>query len=199
MLLLVSSLLLINACTTPVKDYSKLNEGQWETKTLIKDKKNSRSYVVIMNIYAVRDSALRIDLLSPIGDHMGTLIINKGSLTLVNVGDRTVYRGKAKTGALSSLISLPVNPMHFQNVVFEEPIKGKNWKCEVKGAMVSSCINSSTKLNIEWKNLTDGSRKATLSHKTGSMQINFKKFKKKIEDDINFSLKIPKSYRKVKL
>ena len=188
-----------SGCVTGPKDFKTLKQGQWEARALIKDKVNSKTYVAILNIYAIRDKSLRFDLVSPLGDHLGTLIVNEDKVTLLNVGSRMAYTGKASRSSKLPLINIPIEPENLQAVVFNMPMSGAGWDCQYNDTVVSECLNKKTKLKVEWDRRSDGKRTVTLEHKTGSMQINFKKFQNNLDDNVRFALKIPKSFNRQSL
>lgn len=152
-----------------------------------------------MNIYALKGQKLRTDLISPIGDHLGSLILTGKKVHILDVPNRKYYVGKPSETALTPLINIPLDPRLLHNIVFENPINQKGWKCKTEGDFLSECKSESKGLLVTWSNRAGSKRTVTFSHKTGSMQINFRKFDAAIEERIKFKFKVPKSFQKVKL
>jgi hypothetical protein len=181
------------------KKYSQYSEGTWQGKALIRDKVRSKSAIANLKIKAVDGQKVRIDLVSPVGAHLGSLLLVGDRFEYLNVQDKTYQSGQATRDSLASLLYIPLHPSAFYNLLFEKPMADKNWSCtsNEKGFLVS-CKDLKAKLDIEWKGREGEKRTIGIDHAKGSVQLNLYDFEAGVSDpDKAFQLTVPESFRRL--
>ncbi len=183
-----------------MKSAREAGEGNFRTRTLVKDKKQSKSFIVNLNFNVERDKAIRMDATSPLNQHLASFLITPKNLTFFIVPEKTYYKGSSQPDAFARFMAVPLEPMWLENILFREPFEDKNWSC-TKGASdkVVSCLNTGEKLNIEWGE--DKSKKQTvkITHSQGEIQMNIHRIQPKVEAGVSLTaLDIPKGFRQIK-
>src|SRR5690606_17454094 len=148
----LSLYLLLTSCQFAPKRYSDLQQGQWAGKILIRDKQNHKSHLVHININAQGRSALRMDVTAPIGGHLASLVVKDSTVQYLLLKEKKFFEGPTNPRILRPLFSLPLDPRHLFNIVFEEPIKQRGWNCELStSGKPTSCKNAQYQIDLEWK------------------------------------------------
>lgn len=164
---------------------------------LVKDKKTGRSYIVHADWNAEYKDRLRLDILTPLGAHVASLVMNKDEVSYILLKEKKFFKGKAKPQVLEPLISAPLDPHLFYNLLFDFPIADSRWECEKdEQNFLKLCKNSSENLEITWMDRLMDRKTVKIEHPRASLQINFLEYSNKLQDKKNlFVLKAPKSFR----
>lgn len=179
-------------------DYSSHKEGQWGSKVLVKDKVKSKSFIVNVDIQAVRDQKLRMDVTAAMGTPVASLVLDADEVKYILFRQRRYYEGVASNKALKPILSVPLDPRLFYNLLFDQPIADKSWSCtkDEKG-FLAVCESPAEGLKVTWKD-RKGRRKAIyIEHDKASLQMNLSSFSPRADEV--FSLQAPKSFKKYRL
>ena len=191
-------LLLQSGCQSFQTKYSEQTQAQWEVRALIKDHLRSKTYVAVIDIYAIKNEKLKMDLISPLGDHIGSFYLSGEKIQLLDVPNRAYYYGKASIHSLKPLVNLPIHPHDFYDILFDTKPTSKNWSCKQEDGLLVECNNSLSQIKVEWENRAGSKRTINIAHKSASIQMNFNKFDKKIKEGA-FHFKKPKSFKSKRL
>ena len=184
--LLALSFLVFTACQTTPVNYSKQTQGYWKAKALIKDKKNNNNHIVYLEINAIKNKKLRMDIISPIGGHLASIILNGKKASYLNMDKKIIYSGKASARTMGKVASVPIDPKLFYNVVFDIPVKNKSWNCITDEAgNIKLCKGLKTGTTIKWGRTTDAKKSVFIENRKVKLQINFKSFKDEVEARLN--------------
>lgn len=199
--LLIALLLSLAACQTAPVNYSKKNQGYWKAKALIKDKKNQNSHIVYLEINAVKNKMLRMDIISPLGSHLASIILNKNKASYLDLDKKRIYVGRASAKNMKRVTSVPVDPTLFYNVIFDIPVRKKTWNCvKGEGGNLKSCVDLKTNTKVSWGRTTDAKKSVNIENKQVKLQINFKSFQDKLEARSNlFEFKKIPGFKYIKL
>ena len=190
-------LLVSAACTTAPKKFSEFKEGTWQGKVLVRDKKASQSAILNLNVRAIDNSALRVDITSPTGTHLGTLLLKGSDAQFLNVSEKTVLKGKSDRAALQSVLRVPIEAAHFYNILFDHPITQKDWSCQVdERAQPQNCVGSKSGVRIEWVHRERDQRTIEIDHATANLQLSLFGFSPQVaEPDKAFQITVPSSFK----
>lgn len=185
----------------PPPPIGEVNQGHWRAKALIKDKDQSRSYVVNLNFNAVRDAQARMDVTSTLGTGVASLMVDAKEVRYVLLDQKRYYIGPPQPESMRPILAMPFDPRWIHNVLFELPIRDKGWTCVIAPqGPVQSCTNAESGTEITWAARDGEKRTVQIEHAKASVQINFSAFQPKVEDRNNlFVLEPPTSFQKLRV
>jgi hypothetical protein len=179
------------------KDYSKLKEGEWQGKALVRDKVQAKTGIINLKIKAIDNEKLRMDVTSPVGTHLASLMIIGGDVQVLNISEKTLYKTKSSREALTKLMHLPLEPSILYNILFDHPVANKSWSCGVDSSgFVKNCKELKSGITIEWTRREGIKRGIEIRHSSATVQMNLDGFEAKIsEPEKAFQLKAPPSFQ----
>lgn len=179
------------------KDLSKKDTGTFKSKVLVRDLRKNKSYVVNAKLQGHQPDRLRLDVTSPLGQHLFTLVSRGDQVEYIVVKEKKYVRTSADANALKEILPVPINPQRLLNVFFESPIQDKNWSCTEKSGQLQSCKELGSNLTIRWEKQPDGRRRVEIEYpKVTNIQINIYEYEEGYSDKKNlFELPVPKNFR----
>lgn len=201
LIFVLSLLSVLNACVTAPKSLDGINEGQWKAKALIKDKDQARSYIVNLNMNAVRDQRARMDVTSTLGTGVASLLVDDREVKYILFDSKRFYFGSPQADVMRPILAIPFDPRWLRNILFDQPISEKTWTCtKEKDGWLKECRDGLSGLKITWS-AREGEKKTILiEHPKASVQINVQSFRPKVEDRKNlFVLEAPNGYQKLRV
>ncbi len=192
---------LVGCATTAPQNFSEYNEGEWDGKVLVHDKKESKSAIVNVKVKAVNGERLRIDVTSTMGTHLASLLVVGDNLEYLDMNEKSVLRAKANRVSLRDLLRVPIEPQALYSVFFDKMPAGKNWVCIADAQkLVKSCHDSKTGLKIDWISRDGRKRTIGFEHTQASVQMSLFDFESKVKDpEKAFTLKVPSSFKVKKM
>jgi hypothetical protein len=192
---------LVVGCSSKPVNMSKVAEGSWRARALIKDKEHSKTFIVVLDFNAVKGEQTRLDIASTLGQQVASLVTTNSEVKYFNADTKKFYTGTPRAEVLRPILSIPLDPRWLQNVLFDEPITAKNWTCKNdKDGMVEECREAQSGIVIGWHNRKGTTRTVDISHPKADIQMNFITFSNKISDkDKVFALEVPKGFQKLRL
>ena len=193
-------LLAIGCQTAPVR-MTGVQEGHWKAKALIKDKEQSRYYLVNLKFNLVSDQRALMDVISTLGTGVASLVMREKEVRYILLDSKRFYFGRPQPNVMRPILALPFDPRWLQNILLEEPFKEKSWSCtSKKGGLLESCTDSVTGLKITWSARQGSKRTIFVEHAKASVQINIQSFEPKVEDRKNlFVLEAPAGFQKLRV
>jgi len=193
-------LLLVSCATTPQK-FSEFHEGTWSGKVLVKDKKEDHNAIVNLSVRAVDNEDLRLDITSPTGTHLGSLLITGSDLEYLNVGERTLFKGKSDRSALQSILHVPLEATILYNIFFDHAPAGPRWTCSKDdNGYLKSCNDQKMGVAINWVHRDRDQRTIEIDHSSANLQMSISGFEPHVADkDKAFALKVPSFFKVKKL
>ncbi len=184
-------------CATAPKNFSEYKEGSWQGKVLVHDKKEGHSAILNLNVRAVDGSLLRLDITSPTGTHLGSLLIKNSEVLYMNVGERTVTKSKLDHAALQSVMRVPLEASLLFNILFDRAPFQKNWECKAdQSEMLKTCTDSKAGILVNWVRRERDQRTIEIDHSAANLQMSLYGFNPKIADpEKAFELKVPSAFR----
>ncbi len=199
-LFMASLFLMLSACQTTPKSFEGVNEGHWRAKALIKDVEQSRSYIVNLNLNAVRGEQARMDVTSTLGTGVASLLVDQKEVRYVLFDSKRFYYGTPQAEVMRPILAIPFDPRWLHNILFETPIAQKSWTCTKDGALLKECRDSVTGVKVTWSDREGEKKKVLIEHAKATVQINVSAFKPKVEDRKNlFVLEAPNGYQKLRV
>lgn len=198
--IVVVSLFALVGCQSAVKSARDAGEGHFRARTLIEDKKTSKSFIVNLVFNIKKEKALRLDATSPLNQHLASFLIEPEKLSYFIVPEKVYYQGPASGRALARFFPVPIEPMWLENILFRKPFADKSWTCDLnKSSQVSSCLNKGQRLEVTWSDHGGKKLIIKLSHPKGEVQMNFHRIQSKVEAGVSLdTLSIPKGFRRVR-
>lgn len=184
----------------PVK-MANMTEGNWRAKALIKDLEQSKSYIVNLNINAVRDQRVRMDVVSTLGTGVASLLADQKEVRYVLLDSKRFYFGNPSPEVMRPILAIPFDPRWLHNILFEEPLPEKTWTCvRDSDGWLKECKDSVTNTKITWSARQGEKKTILIEHSKATVQINVQSFKSKVEDRKNlFQLEAPAGYQKLRV
>jgi hypothetical protein len=200
-ILFISMLFLFGCATSPLKPVGPIKEGVWRAKALIKDKEQNRSYIVNLNLNAVRDGRARMDVTSTLGTGVASMVISKDEVRYILFDAKRFYFGVPKPDVMRPILNIPFDPRWLHNLLFDLPITDKGWECRKNNLdQPDSCVDSSGQTKVAWASRNGDKRTVSIDHPKGSVQINIQSFQPKVEDRQNlFDLEAPEGFQKLRV
>jgi hypothetical protein len=191
---------LFGCAGAPVK-MTNVNEGHWRARALIKDLEQSKSYIVNLNINAVRDQRVRMDVTSTLGTGVASMLVDQKDVRYVLLDSKRFYYGNSQPDVMRPILSIPFDPRWLHNILFDETLPEKSWTCVRDGSgLLKECKDSILNLKISWSNRKGEKKTILIEHPKATVQINVQSFKPKVEDRKNlFQLEAPAGYQKLRV
>jgi hypothetical protein len=194
-------ILALAGCASKTLKLGDINQGNWSARALIKDKEQSRSFIVNLNLNAVRHEKLRLDVSSTLGQQVAALTTTSTEVRYYTTEQKKFYVGAPKSDVLRPILAIPLDPRWLQNLLFDEAIVNKNWTCKLgEDHLIAECRNEADELTITWTKRRGDARTITIQHPKAELQISIRSFSPKIETAPGlFDLVPPNGYQKLKI
>ncbi len=191
----------LSACASQSLKLDGVNEGNWKAKALIRDKEQSRSYIVNLNFNLVRGQRSRMDVTSALNTAVASLLTDDKEVRYILFDSKRFYFGKPQADVMRPILSIPLDPRWIQNLLFDIPIGEKSWSCTQDSAgLVQNCTDGATGLKVSWSQRLGPKKTITIDHPKAMVQINVQAFKSKVEDRKNlFTLEAPEGYQQLRV
>lgn len=189
-------LIFLQACSTaPVAYNQSKREGQWEAKAQLKDLKNSSANTLSLEVMAVKDRALRIEVSGTMGVQVASILMRENKINYLIHTQKKAYFGEVTESALQPVLKMNINPRWLYAMFFDEPLEG--WQCT--GNPVEKCSRADG-MSMIWNEREGEKKRMILSSEQFQLQILVKNYLTKVQDpDKAFKLTVPDSYKKYKL
>jgi hypothetical protein len=179
--LLFLSLSFVVGCTThPKKEAGTpgvpgVQAVQWETKAQVRDFKQNKTNNLSIDIIAVKNTNLRMEVSALLGYSVATLVTTPKDIKVAVYTQKKFYQGHNSEEALQPVLGFNLDPNIFHNIIFDIPIKG--WVCEENANnQVSLCKKKTKKgdLVVAWPERKEGSKRVIIQGPQFEMQWQFK-------------------------
>lgn len=198
--LVAVSMISMLGCQSASKKMEGASEGNFRARALIKDTKAQKSFIVNLNFNVIRNQALRLDVSSPLNQHLASFVVLPKSITYFIVPEKTYYSGKLKDDAMAKLLPIPLNPSWLENILFRKAFETKDWSCDQnKAGELASCMNLREQFNVSWTKGDKGRLRIDMKHPSGEIQMNLHVNAPKVEEGVSMApLKAPQGFRQIK-
>jgi hypothetical protein len=172
------------------------DKGEWEARVLVKDKKQSKTFIVNVDFVAVQPNKMRMDITTPIGAHVASIALNGNEMTYVVPRKKTYYKGPATPQGFAKTLSFALDPKVMMNVLFDKPVQQKGWTCKSVGELVSECSQNS--LKITWANRKKEEKTVVIRHPQYQIELKFHTFDipNKVKNEL-FTIHQPNGFNKI--
>ena len=189
--------LVLSGCQSAPTKFENVSEGQWEGRVLIKDKKKNQSHVVSIDINAIKDEKIRINVTAAMGTPVAALVVDGTKTQYILFKQKAYYEGATQPKVLNPILAIEMDPRLLFSVLFDSEIKDKGWEClkDDKGYL-KNCENKASALKIDWVERKGEKKTIKIDHVNASLQLNLNSFRPKVvaRDDL-FSLKAPAGFK----
>jgi uncharacterized membrane protein len=95
-------------CQSAVKSAREAGEGHFRARTLIEDKKNSKSFIVNLSFNIQKGVATRMDATSPLNQHLASFLIQPKKMSYFIAPEKIYYDGPSQSRAFARFIPVPL-------------------------------------------------------------------------------------------
>lgn len=194
---LVVSALIVSGCATKPLRYDQQKEGNWQAKALLRDKRAGQSTIVHLDVNAIQNEKLRLDVTAALGHPVASLVMDGDQLTYVLMESKQYYQGASTATALKPVLAVPLSPRLLYNIFFDLPIEDKSWSCtQDKEGYLSECREAGSETVVRWTGRQGRRKLVSVEHPNGLVQINVSAFQPKVE--AKFELNPPKRFKAIR-
>lgn len=191
----------MSACATKPVIEAPLQQAEWETKALIRDMKENKSNSVSIDMMAVKNQRVRLDITALMGFQVASLVMSPKEIAYAIYPRKEFYYGKNSEKSIERIIGLSLHPMNLANIAFDEPVRGPGWACEHDSSQIlSKCENKQRSIRVEWKDRTEGKKKVVITAPQFEMQWLFKAPQTEVQfKPETFTLKQPDGFKAIQI
>lgn len=192
--------LLVTACAhhAPVPETAKTDDQirQWVAKAELFDKRKDRKHSVDMDILAVGEQRLRLEVTGTMAVTLAVAVMNGNELTCLLPREKKYYQGPATAAALAKTIRVPFDPKWISAMVRDKEIQGASWSCEKdEKALPKKCESLQSSRSVIWSERRDDSKKVVIADPNYEISLKLNEVPTKVQDQGKaFSLNVPSSY-----
>lgn len=193
--------LFVGCVTKPVKKEGTFPKAEWETKALIKNLRENKTQSLSIDIYAIKDRQLRLEIAALMGFQVASLVMNPQEISYVLYSRKTFYQGHNSERAFAHVLNLPLHPMNLTKIAFDEPVEGPGWLCSFDTlGLPSQCENIQKEIRVVWSDRNQGQKKVSIAAPQFEMQWQFSSPKTEVQfkEDL-FILKQPPGFKAIQI
>lgn len=203
-ILFLAFLSFLFACQSSQKTASPegpLQKGRWESKAVIKNIQQNESHQVSIDIVAIKNHRLRLDVTATLGYNVASFVMGRENFKCAVYPEKKFYEGPISEKAMTEALNFPVSPRVFYSIAFDEPIQLAGWKCEMDDTgLVRECLLPQRQLKIEWMNRNEGKKVVKITSPTVEMNWLFYAPERDFEEKQGlFSLQPPNGFERKNL
>lgn len=166
----------------------------WETKAAVKDIRKNKTNQVTIDLVAIKNQKLRMEASATLGYQVGSVVMNQNDFVAIIYPQKKIFKGPLNDSSLVRTFNMPIPPRALYSIAYDEPIRGKEWKCHFDdNKVINMCDNGLTK--IEWLNRKEGAKLVKISSATVEINWFFKAPAPKELTPELFIAELPKGYQ----
>lgn len=197
-ILLCSGLWILAGCQTPpVAKSGSFQKAKWETVAQINDLKRNKSHRVSIDILAVKNEKMRMEVTATLGYQVASVLINRDGFKAAVYPQKKFYQGNLSDRSFAEILHVPVSPKALFSIAFDEMITGPGWSCEKEAdSSPKKCFQSNAQIQVEWTKKNDGTKLVKITSPKIEMSWFFKNPSPNFEEKPElFSLNVPQGYQ----
>ncbi|UYL10369.1 hypothetical protein B9G69_007220 [Bdellovibrio sp. SKB1291214] len=201
-LFLLIAVIFLKACASKQVHEGPLQQAEWDTKAMIRDMKENKTQTVSIDLMAVKNQRVRLDVTAMMGFNVASLVMSPKEIAYAIYPKKEFYYGKNSEKSIERIMGLSLHPMNLANIAFEEPVRGPGWICEQDNLKVlSKCENRQRSIRVEWKDRTpEGQKKVVITAPQLEMQWLFKPPQTEVQFKAEtFTLKQPDGFKAIQI
>lgn len=171
---------------------------RFDSQLYFMDKKKNKSHQMTMEIVARRNQKMRLDAKVVMGVHVASVVMTQEKVQVALHAEKKSYEGPASQRVLQRSLGFPLHPLVFHAIIYRQGLKGQGWNCDIRGAKVHKCTQSSSGLVLTWEDQEDATM-AVADSPAFNLQWRISPPENVEERSNYFELKIPDSYEKLRL
>ena len=184
------------SCSTLSVRQDQAERGEWEARVLVRDKKQSKTFIVNADFFAEKSGKMRMDITTPLGVHVASIALNDSKMTYIVPQKKSFYEGAPTAQAFARTLNFSLDPKLVMNILFDQPVKQKGWSCKMSQDLLSECSQGNFKMT--WAGRRGKEKSVVVDHPQFQMQLKFHNFKSpsSIKPEL-FTIKQPPGFNKV--
>jgi outer membrane lipoprotein-sorting protein len=170
--------------------------GEWEARVLVRDLKQSKTFIVNADFFAEKPDQMRMDITTPLGMHVASVALNNGKMTYIVPQKKAFYEGAPTSEAFARTLNFALDPKLIMNVLFDQPVEAKGWTCTAEASFVSECSQKNFK--ITWANRKSKEKTVVITHAQYQVELKFHNFSvpQSLKPEM-FTIKKPEGFNRV--
>jgi hypothetical protein len=199
------SLFLVSCATQPKKTMppgAAVEKAQWETKAVVRDLKANKSHSLDIDILGNYPKDFRMEVSALMGVQVASLNLHDQDISYAIYNQKKFYQGKASEASFLPLMNIPLNPVNFMNIAYDNPLQGSGWTCD-KGpdGKVSECNQAGRGIKVQWSDRTpEGQKKVVIAGPSFEMRWLFRPPQTEVQfKDETFRLEAPADFKTIQL
>lgn len=163
----------------------------------MRDLKQNKSYIVDIDLLAVRPDKLRMDIATPAGFSVATFTMNAKEVRYALAQSKEFFAGKPGDNVLKPIIPIAVDPRALLDIIFDHDPAVVGWSCKRdKDNFINECVNSKSNVKVSVADRELHRKNLFITAPSSSVQMNFKGFQPKVQwDEGKFRLDPPSGFK----
>lgn len=189
------------ACSTAPRNYSQVQEGQWQVKALVQDFKQHKSQILQFQLAAKKPSLLRADVTASLGIPLAAVTLNGDNVQLLLLREKTFYVGKKNSKYIQKTLGQSFDPQIILLTLFENAEDFSTFHCtkDEKGRL-KECTDATKQISIQWTDRERDRKTVILKTALHQLQLALRGFEGKLPADPKlFELNAPNGFKTNKL
>ena len=197
----LSASALIGCATKTVHEGAGFQKAQWETKAIIRNLKENKTQSLNIDILAIKNERARFEITALLGFRVASLAMSPSDISYIVYPQKTFYYGRNSEAAFARMLDLPLHPMNLTNIAFDEPIRGRGWRCQLDHmGFISLCENAARKLAVKWTDRKEGTKKVLITGPQFEMQWHFGAPQTEVQFKTEtFTLRQPEGFKAIQI
>ena len=206
LLFILATMFLFISCTTAPKKTSsggaRLQKAKWETKAVVRDLKANRTHSLDIDILGDYPKSFRMEVSVLMGVQVASLALNNEEVSYALYHQKKFYQGKASEASFLPLMNIPLHPINFMNIAYDNPMRGAGWVC-TRGtdSAIAECSQTARSIKVVWSDRTpEGQKKVIISGPSFEMRWLFRPPQTEVQfKDETFRLEAPAEFKTIQL
>lgn len=155
----LATMLMAGCASNPVRTTGAIERGRWDSTMRVHDVEHDKNRSVTVVVMAEKAGPLRMEATALGGfANVASYLSDKDGFRCALYHPPLFFQGGNSENALKPLLKFPLSPVIVHNIVFDEPVRGSDWKCEAgEDKLVSKCQSASRRMSVDWSR-HEGSR-----------------------------------------
>lgn len=168
--------------------------SQWESKARIIDRQSKKSRSVSVDFVVSGKERLRMNVTGAFSIPVAAAVLDGDQLTYILPRQKRYYQGVASARALRPLLRLNMEPEQLFQILRDEPLLGKSWRCRREKTLMN-CENSLERTRVKWLSAEKSRRKVLFSGPRYDVHLQLERVPTKVQDEAKvFSLNVPAGF-----
>lgn len=140
-----------------------------------------RTQIITADIIAQRPGNLRIEVISSLGMHLASFVMNDSKFILALPTQRKFHEGVPGPKSLKPLTPVELDPRWLVSFLFDTAPSGGGWKCVTEKGFLKTCSQHDGKLKFEVLNREMSRRTIKFFSAKSTIEMELKNFQPNVQ------------------